>query len=37
MKEQEANRLSSLGIKPLLNVVTFMSKNGIFVMTFYFC
>ena len=37
MKEQEANRLSSLGIKPLLNVVTFMSKNVIFVMTFYFC
>ena len=37
MKEQGANRLSSLGIKPLLNVVAFMSKNVIFVMTFQFC
>ena len=29
MKEQEANRLSSLGIKLLLNVVALMSKKSL--------
>ena len=41
MKEQEANRLSSLGIKLLLNVVALMSKKVVMTMivamTFYFC